>query len=170
MHQNMALDGCKLAVNGKKDNDITICWHGIIINFFDIAVFLLSSFSAGWCGMKCHVKSTKCFFSKELRVLGKGKSLKTNNVLQFSSTKSVYYVHCFPAKQYILQSVKCQIKAHYIKCVWWFSFFFFSPEVIHIWMKQQSIQSNTLKYPAWGYKERISILMLVCKIYHIVWV
>ena len=32
--------------------------------FFHVAMFFLSSFSADWCGMKCHVKSTKCFFPR----------------------------------------------------------------------------------------------------------
>ena len=47
-------DDCKLAINQKKDNEITICRNGVIVNFFfffffffDIAVFVLSSLVTG---------------------------------------------------------------------------------------------------------------------------
>ena len=40
-------DGCKLAINWKKDNDIIIFWHDIIVNFFDVSEFLLSSLVTG---------------------------------------------------------------------------------------------------------------------------
>ena len=40
-------DGCKLAINLKKENDITICWHGIIVKFFYVAKFHLSSLATG---------------------------------------------------------------------------------------------------------------------------
>ena len=40
-------DGCKLATNRKKDNDITICRHDVIINFFNVAAFLLSYLITG---------------------------------------------------------------------------------------------------------------------------
>ena len=36
-------DGCIFAINHKKDNDVTIFWHDVIFNCFDVAVFILSS-------------------------------------------------------------------------------------------------------------------------------
>ena len=41
------LHGCKLAINQEKDNDVTICWHIIIVKYFYIDVFLLSSLATG---------------------------------------------------------------------------------------------------------------------------
>ena len=40
-------DCSKLAINRKNDNDVTICWHDVIVNFSDVAMFLLSSFVTG---------------------------------------------------------------------------------------------------------------------------
>ena len=37
----------KLAVNWKNDNEVTICWCEFIANFFDVAVFFLSSLVTG---------------------------------------------------------------------------------------------------------------------------
>ena len=39
----MLPDVCKLAISRKKDNDVTIFWHDVIVKFFDLASFLLSS-------------------------------------------------------------------------------------------------------------------------------
>ena len=39
--------GSKLAINWKKDSDITICPHDIIFKFSDVVGFLLSSLAAG---------------------------------------------------------------------------------------------------------------------------
>ena len=36
-------DGCELAINRKKDNEVTICRHDALSNFDNVAVFLLSS-------------------------------------------------------------------------------------------------------------------------------
>ena len=33
----------KLAINEKNDDEVVICWHKVILNFFDVVVFLLSS-------------------------------------------------------------------------------------------------------------------------------
>ena len=41
------LDCSKLAINCKSDSGINICQHGVIVNFFGIAVFLLSSLVTG---------------------------------------------------------------------------------------------------------------------------
>ena len=35
------LDCSKLAVHRKNDSDVTICWHDVIVNFFDVVLFLL---------------------------------------------------------------------------------------------------------------------------------
>ena len=40
-------DCSKLAINWKKNNDITIFWHDFIVNFFDVALFHLSSSVTG---------------------------------------------------------------------------------------------------------------------------
>ena len=40
-------DCSKLAINRKNDNDITIRWHDVIVTFFYVAVFLLSSLVTG---------------------------------------------------------------------------------------------------------------------------
>ena len=40
-------DGCKLAINWKKDNDVTIYWHDIVKFVFYLAVLLLSSLVTG---------------------------------------------------------------------------------------------------------------------------
>ena len=40
-------DGCKLAINWKKDNGVTICRRDAILSFFGVAVFLLSSLVTG---------------------------------------------------------------------------------------------------------------------------
>ena len=37
----------KLAINRKNDNDATICWNDVIINIFDVILFLLSSLGTG---------------------------------------------------------------------------------------------------------------------------
>ena len=37
----------KLVINLKNDNDISICWHVVIDNFFDPVLFLLSSLVTG---------------------------------------------------------------------------------------------------------------------------
>ena len=37
------MDDCKLAINWKKHSKVPICWHDLIISFFDISMFLLSS-------------------------------------------------------------------------------------------------------------------------------
>ena len=37
------LDGCKLAINQKKDDDASVWRRDVIVNIFDIAVFFLSS-------------------------------------------------------------------------------------------------------------------------------
>ena len=36
-------DCSKLSINQKSGNEATICWHDVIVNFFELAVFLLSS-------------------------------------------------------------------------------------------------------------------------------
>ena len=36
-------DCSKLAINWENDNDVTIFWNDIIVNFFDVVLFLLSS-------------------------------------------------------------------------------------------------------------------------------
>ena len=42
------LPGCsKLAVNWKNDNDVTIFRNDVIINLYDVVLFLLSSLVAG---------------------------------------------------------------------------------------------------------------------------
>ena len=41
------LDCSKLAINWKNDNDVTICWHHLIVTFFDVALFLLSRLVTG---------------------------------------------------------------------------------------------------------------------------
>ena len=43
----MRTDGCKLAINWKKDNGVTICRRDAILSFFGVAVFLLSSLVTG---------------------------------------------------------------------------------------------------------------------------
>ena len=40
------LDCSKLALNQKNDNDVLICWHNVIVNFFDV-LFLLSGWVIG---------------------------------------------------------------------------------------------------------------------------
>ena len=40
-------DGCKLAINRKKDNDVKICRYEVIVNFSDAAVFFLSRLVTG---------------------------------------------------------------------------------------------------------------------------
>ena len=40
-------DCSKLTKNPKNDNDVTISWHDIIANFFDVVLFLLSSLVTG---------------------------------------------------------------------------------------------------------------------------
>ena len=40
-------DICKLAVNWKKDNDVTVSRHKLSSNFFGVAVFLSSSLVSG---------------------------------------------------------------------------------------------------------------------------
>ena len=35
-------DSSKLVTNKKKDHDVTICWHEVIVIFFDAVLFLLS--------------------------------------------------------------------------------------------------------------------------------
>ena len=35
-------DSSKLVINPKKDHDVTICWHEVIVIFFDVVLFLLS--------------------------------------------------------------------------------------------------------------------------------
>ena len=40
-------DGCKLAINRKKDNDVTICQQDDIVKLFDVAVFFLPSLITG---------------------------------------------------------------------------------------------------------------------------
>ena len=47
MSRIQLLDCSKLAINLKNDKSITICRHDTIINFFDIAMFLLSSLVTG---------------------------------------------------------------------------------------------------------------------------
>ena len=39
--------GFKLAINRKKDNDVKTYRNGVTVNFFDVAVFLLSSLLTG---------------------------------------------------------------------------------------------------------------------------
>ena len=41
------LDCSKLAINWENDNDVTICWHHLIVTFFDVALFLLSRLVTG---------------------------------------------------------------------------------------------------------------------------
>ena len=43
MRLESGMDYSMLAENWKNDNDVTIFWHGVIVNLFDIALFLLSS-------------------------------------------------------------------------------------------------------------------------------
>ena len=40
-------DCFKLAINQKNDNDVTIWWHGDIVNFFNVVIFLLSGSVTG---------------------------------------------------------------------------------------------------------------------------
>ena len=40
-------DCSKLAINWENDNDVTIFWNDIIVNFFDVVLFLLSSLVTG---------------------------------------------------------------------------------------------------------------------------
>ena len=51
---NQLLDFSKLAINQKNDNDGIICKHGIIINFFDVVLFLLSSLVTGPSSCQYH--------------------------------------------------------------------------------------------------------------------
>ena len=37
------MDCFKLEINWKNDNDVTICQHDVIVKFFDVILFLLSS-------------------------------------------------------------------------------------------------------------------------------
>ena len=37
----------RLAINQKKDNDVTICQDDVIVKFFDVTVFFLSSLITG---------------------------------------------------------------------------------------------------------------------------
>ena len=39
-------DCSKLTINRENDNDVTICWHDVIINFFDVLFLLSSLFTA----------------------------------------------------------------------------------------------------------------------------
>ena len=39
--------GFRIAPNGKNDNDVPICRHDVIIIFFDVAMFCLSSLVIG---------------------------------------------------------------------------------------------------------------------------
>ena len=41
------LDCSKVLINRKNDNDVTIYWHDIIFNFFDVALFLLLTLVTG---------------------------------------------------------------------------------------------------------------------------
>ena len=44
----MRLTDCsKLALNWKNDNEVTICWHDIIVKFFLAVLFLLLSLVTG---------------------------------------------------------------------------------------------------------------------------
>ena len=40
-------DDFKFTISWKKDNDVKICWHDVIVNFFNVVVFLLSSLVTG---------------------------------------------------------------------------------------------------------------------------
>ena len=40
-------DCSKLAKNSRNDNDVTIFWHDVNVNFFDVVLFLLSSLVTG---------------------------------------------------------------------------------------------------------------------------
>ena len=40
-------DCSKLAVNWKNSNGPTICWYDLIVNFFDVVLFLFSSLGSG---------------------------------------------------------------------------------------------------------------------------
>ena len=40
-------DCSKLTINRENDNDVTNCWHDIILNFFDVAVFFLPKLVTG---------------------------------------------------------------------------------------------------------------------------
>ena len=41
------LDCSKLAIDLKKNNDVIICWNDVIVKFFDVVLFLLSSLVTG---------------------------------------------------------------------------------------------------------------------------
>ena len=41
----------KLAINRKNGNDVTTFWHDVIVNFFDVLLFLLVSLVTGPCFM-----------------------------------------------------------------------------------------------------------------------
>ena len=41
--RNPASEMLQIGHKSENDNDITVCRHDVIINFFDVAVFLLSS-------------------------------------------------------------------------------------------------------------------------------
>ena len=43
----MGLDCSKFVINWKNDNDVTICRHDIIVNFFDVVLLPLSSLVTG---------------------------------------------------------------------------------------------------------------------------
>ena len=45
--RNPASRCSKLAINWKNDNNVTICRNGVIVNFFNIALFLMSSLVTG---------------------------------------------------------------------------------------------------------------------------
>ena len=38
----MLPDCSKLEINKKNDNDVTICWHDVTVNLFELVFFLLS--------------------------------------------------------------------------------------------------------------------------------
>ena len=41
------LDCSKLTINWKNENDVTVCWHDVIVYFFDVVLLLLSSLVTG---------------------------------------------------------------------------------------------------------------------------
>ena len=40
--ENITFADSKLAKNPKNDNDVTVFWHDVVVNFFDVILFLLS--------------------------------------------------------------------------------------------------------------------------------
>ena len=43
MRLESGMDCSMLAVNWKNENDVTVFWYGVIVNFLDVALFLFSS-------------------------------------------------------------------------------------------------------------------------------